>query len=411
MFLRSLGRALRIFGARIGFARPTLSHHSCLSTKPPLFTLDLDLSEPEFKKPEPKTEKHHDLSDILADIEFENTDNDSSELDRIFADLAKGNDNDLSSNSEYSPVTLDQTDEDISERDSDNLDIISEEKKLFENIFDTYAGSKAPSSNKLEEEVLWNLQESFTKTSRPAVIREAHHDPLSARVVKKCLERAKTAVQPTLDLILSKTKQAEVVALLNLMLDRYEERDFDESSFYMHKLNNESTDEFLERTQGLFDQAQAACEADPSKPFLHEYTMPVIFNHILREVSTRFYNGQLAISLFNSVKKDLNLYAFMVNQDTYNELLKVYWIYMGKSSLCEIELLVVEMMNNGFRGNLSTFTILREVIGEYHAMRMGKSLYNPGGAPIWSLEDEKRASNLGQKLRDLGKYLRNSGRT
>lgn len=413
MFLKSVLRTISLLRpvARTYLGPNLLGGFRFNSSKSSIFTLDLNLASTEgndLAKNENENNKKDDLSDILADMVFEPSGSESSELDRIFADLAKGT-NVLTSD-EYNSVTLDQTDEDIFEQESKKSDIINEEKRLFENIFDTYVRKdrETPSSNKLESEVLWNLQQSFTNNNRHWEEKPVSHEPLPTLAIKKCLEKAKIALKPTLDQLLAMEKQLDLVLFLTSVLDRYNLKDYDELSFYMHKLNYESTEEFLARMEELFSHANAACELDPFKPYLHEHTMPVIFNHILRLLSNKFYNGQLALSLFNSIKKDLNLYTIMCNQDTYNEMLKVYWIYMGKSSLCEIELLIVEMMNNGFRGDLATFTILKEVVGEYHTMRMGKSLYNPGGVPIWSLEDEKRATKLGEKLRELGKYLRQS---
>lgn len=397
---------------RVGLNLPTNCRF--LSSKPPIFTLDLDLNDPNLKsnqsEPSPPQEeaKKDDLSDILADIVFEPEGSESSELDRIFADLAKGSGTE--NDNHYTNVTLDQTDEDVFEQESKQSEIIGEEKRLFEDIFDTYARNdrETQSSSKLEEEVLWNLQQSFAKPSREAENMPYFHQKLSALVIRKCLESAKTAMHPTLDYLASLNKQLELVEFLSETLARYDAKDYNKESFYMHKLNNELTEAFEARTNEVFETANQRSIASPVEPYLNEYTLPVMFNHILRLLSTKFYNGQLALSLFNSMKKDINLYTIMCNQETYNEMLKVYWIYMGKSSLCEIELLMVEMTTNGFKGDLTTFIILKEIMGEYHTMRMGKTLYNPGGAPIWSLEDEKRATKMGEKLRELGKYLRKS---
>lgn len=414
MFSRSHVWASRILqpAARVHVGQTLQGAFRSFATKPPIFTFDLDLNQAsqtsEQPAPSERKPRKDGLSDILADIVFEPSGSESSELDRIFADLAKGPGGETDHH--YTNVTLDQTDEDVFEQESKKSDIIREEKRLFEDIFESYAANdrETPKSTKLEDEVLWNLQQSFAKPSRKPAEQPFFTQTLSALVVKKCSDSAKVAIQPTLDLLLAMEKQLQLVQFLAGVLDRYDAKDFDEESFYMHKLSSESTEEFEVRAEKLFEEAHNRSVADPLQPYLHEYTLPAMFNHIVRLLSNKFYNGQLALSLFNSVKKDIHLYTIMCNQDTYNEMLKVYWIYMGKSSLCEIELLMVEMTTNGFRGDLTTFTILKEVMGEYHTMRMGKSLYNPGGTPIWSLEDEKRATKMGEKLRDLGKYLRKS---
>lgn len=408
MYSRNLiwGSRILLSAARVHVGHSIQGTFRFLSTKPHIFSFDLDPNESKLKEvsASENNTKKDDLSDILADIVFEPSGSETSELDRIFADLAKGPGGE--NVSQYTNVTLDQTDEDIFEQESKKSDI-GEEKRLFDDIFETFARNDAtkPTSTKLEDDVLWNLQQSFAKSSstedKPFV-----HQKLSSLVVKKCMDKARWAIQPTLNHLLSLEKQLQLVQFLAGVLDRYDAKDYDEENFYMHKLGSESNEEFEARAEELFQKAHNVSVAEPLKPYLHGYTLPEMFNHILRLLSNKFYNGQLALSLFNSVKKDIRLYTIMCNQDTYNEMLKVYWIYMGKSSLCEIELLMVEMTTNGFKGDLTTFTILKEVMGEYHTMRMGKSLYNPGGVPIWSLEDEKRASKMGDKLRDLGKYLR-----
>lgn len=381
-----------------------------------MFTLDMDLAalpndtehtnKAEETSPDTKQNETDDLSDILSDFEFEPQGTESSELDRIFADLAKGPKVEHTEDG-FSRVTLDKTDEEVGQG---NPDIINEEKRLFENIFDTYAREEREplNSSKLESEVLWNLQQSFTNPGRKVHERPVVHERLSQNAIRKCLDKAKAAIGPTLDHISSLSTQGEVVQFLQDVLHRYDAKEYDEESFYLHKHNLESMSRFMARADKQFQKAEEVLAQTPQQPYLHEYVMPVVFNHAVKLLSNKFYNGQLALSLFNSLKKDLNLYTVMCNQDTYNEMLKVYWVFMGRSSLCEIELLFVEMTNNGFQGDMTTFAILKELLGDYHTMRMGKSLYNPGGEPIWSLEDEKRATKLGEKLRVLAKHLRNT---
>lgn len=347
-----------------------------------------------------------DLSDILADMSFEpSQSSEASELDRIFSDLAKGSG---SADEEYRPVSVDNPEEEMQHSVITEGDIIDEEKRLFESIFETYTQKEreSPNPKNLEAEVLWNLLQSFTKTNKGPQGKVISQELVSAPEIRQLLDEAKSSIEPTIELILEMKKPLELVLFLSSVFERYVAHDYDDSTFYLQKKKNESHDNFQKRANLVFQQILQACLKDPANPVLHEYTLPVIFNHIIRLLMVKFYNGKLALSLFNSLKEDISLYTIMCNQDTYNEMIKVYWIFMGKSSLCEIELLFVEMMNNGFRGNMATFAILKLILGEYHTMKMGKSLYNPGGLPVWSFEDERRATKLGEKLRDLSRHLR-----
>lgn len=49
-----------------------------------------------------------------------------------------------------------------------------------------------------------------------------------------------------------------------------------------------------------------------------------------------------------------------------------------------------------------TFNTLKQIIIDYHSMKMGKLEVNKStGLPIWSKEDDKRINNLERNLRYL----------
>lgn len=349
------------------------------------------------------------LDDIFADLVFENQAG-SNELDKVFQDITD--------NSKYDhslPINLDKTTEDhlFPPRESHKSKLVSmlEEQNLFQNIFETYAQKESAEvrDDKLENQVLRNLQESFNASgasSANSTKRTFKYDQLDQPAMKEILDSMAAALTPTLEVLDGFTKKLEVIQFATRIFERYHLLNNNIDTFYLHKKKSETAAEFKERCNASCKEVEKYCASKPDEPVLNVYTMPLIFNRVLRVLNTKLYDGQLALTLFHAIKKDINLYTVVCNQETYNEILKTYWVYMGKASLCEVELVFLEMTNNGFAGDLATFSIIKEILASYHTMRIGKSLYNPGGMPIWSQEDERRAKNLGAKLRKLGNSLR-----
>ncbi|OBA22788.1 hypothetical protein METBIDRAFT_37446, partial [Metschnikowia bicuspidata var. bicuspidata NRRL YB-4993] len=286
---------------------------------------------------------------------------------------------------------------------------VADEKDLFEKIFATYAQSEASSTaaDIVQRRVLANLQDSVR-----APAAAADHVPvalaterLSGREQGVAERKTVEALAPTLEYIDQMTTREAVVGFTRRVLEGCVAGVAQRRDFHLHKAKGETSKAFLTRHARLSRQVRAQSEASPGAPVLNAFTVPVLFNHVLRAVAARLHDGALALSLFNRVKTDLRLYSVVCNQATYNEMLKVHWVFFGKRSLCEIELLVVEMQNNGFAGDGQTFVVLLKILAAYHAMKAGRSSFSPGGLPVWAHEDDKRVRNLAAKLQVLGKLL------
>lgn len=283
-----------------------------------------------------------------------------------------------------------------------NSDVIREERSLFEKIFENYSQSDNAdrSAERVHESVLTSLQDSFPENHAKSSQGRVSQDEKS-----EANDIYTTALEPTVSHItnLATREQLAGFALNFFKLASSQNREAPE--FYLRKRKGETFKEYDARKQKALGEIEARCKEDPSRPMLNAFTMPIIFNLLIKAASEIHHDGALALTLFNASKEDLGLYTVLCNQKTYNEMIKVHWIHFGKASLCEVELLVVEMMNSGFMGDRFTFAILKEVLATYHLMRMGKTKYNPGGIPIWLKEDEQRARNLNGKLKIMSQNL------
>lgn len=410
MFLRA-ARGARVARVRFLAARPPL--------RKDLFSFDLDVERLVKSQDAPPQDFSHAADSAVpsgphaaasfADRPAECADKDL--LDDIFADLVAPDpsSNELdrlfeSASTEAKSIDLDRSTETLLEEQSPPP---LEEQRLFQKIFDTYSQSPlaADRNDKLQELVLFNLQQSFVTSGAPPPT--AKHDPLPHSATKETLDNVQTALAPTLDFLGACSSKVELLAFLRNTVSKYMAMPRDNDKFYIYKAKSERMPAYKARCERLCHDIERQSAADPRDPVLNVLTMPILFNCVLRVLSTKMYDGQLALTLFNTLKENIDLYTVVCNQQTYNEIMKIYWVYMGKASLCEVELVFVEMQNNGFVGDLATFSILKEILASYHSMRMGNTVYNPSGAPIWCQEDERRARNLGNKLRVLGNALRN----
>lgn len=296
-------------------------------------------------------------------------------------------------------------------------DIIEDERDLFKEMFAKYSKYEdlvEERHSDLPNQVLSTLQDSYLQPNTQAQKRKSFSNDLNFKQTdsqkldaQKELEvQVAESLKATTDYISSLQTRAQIMDFYKIMMSRYENGDYDRDTFYLRKQRNESNFEFTERQKLVFQTIETAAVEQPETPMLTSQTMPILFNHLLQTVCSKFYDGGLALTLFNCAKRDISTYAILCNQTTYNEMLKVYWVFFGKGFLYEVELILVEMMNNGFKGDLQTFAILKEILTTYHTMRTGQTVYNPCGMPIWSEENDRRAWNLGEKLRKIGSQFR-----
>ena len=323
-----------------------------------------------------------------------------------------------SNTEEYRAVNVDRSDEnvfdlntlDLSKQIQADKKTIEEEKQLFKDVFQTYS---RPQNEEGRNKILLSLKDAVNATSTSE--RHALDDnketskikDISADLKQELFAKVKEALMPTLQYIHNSPDHRSSSFLVSYLKDsiirvwigNMEIAKNDKAVFEQMYLS-----EFLamlpnseEKRNSFIHDIFASSQESPSVPILNVLTLPILFNEILHKIAMRYYDCQLALSLFNLLKRDINLYTVFCNQQTYNEILMLEWLYYGKNNLYGIEMTFVEMLNNGFTGDIETFNLLKQVIIDYYNLKMGKS-FNRSKLPIWTKEDDKRAENLERKL-------------
>lgn len=394
---------------------PYLDENSSENDKPNLFE-DL-VNEAQASQ----QDKADDYNDIFKDIAINSDEvpaESMSELEKIFADTSLGENTkaellakDEGDHPDEAVMNIDLTDEEAvhDKKTAEDLAIIQKEKELFMNIFNTYSQKDTQKSRKhSHSHILWNLREAMSSTRSKIdlhvsrAMRPSVGGRLTQDTIEKMFQQFDSSLESTYTYLLTLELKEGYLDFLREIFRRFNERDTILKDFFLTMKKNESLLEFTKRYGELSAQVRRHSEESPSAPLLNAYTMPLLFNHIMTTFSTKFYDGVLALTIVNLLKKDLRLYSVVCNQETFNEILKLYWVYYGKLSLQEIELTYMEMRNNGFMGNLRTFRILREIIIRYHALKLGKS-----GMRFWLREDDTRVKRLEKKLKLLSEQLKN----
>lgn len=325
-------------------------------------------------------------------------------------------------------IDIDKNDEntyeldDISKEDARKNKFINEERNLLQNIFNTYITE--PEHKNIEDEVLWNMQDSLKNTKRQVDqalrVNKTNFHLLSKGLKRQIFEFMELALQPVYTHIDTnlKTPASQIDFLRSLLNTWYEIHGTDTNEELSDQVLNELylnslfvDKEFDHRHSQILNDNKESIEQNASSPKVNVITLPLIFNKILHNLSYNFYNGQLTINLFNFIKQDLELYAIMVNQQTYNEILRTYWTYFGKSNLYGIEMIFTEMRNNGFEGDLMTVNIVKQILIDYYNLKLGKNdnphleLNSDIKVPIWTIEDDARANNLQRQIQHLASSL------
>lgn len=330
---------------------------------------------------------------------------------------------------EFNLIDVDKNDEnifDISFLDGDKnrnneKKVIEEEKELFQNIFNSYI---RPSDQDEQSQLLQNLRNSvnISKNQIDDILKSSTSNRykltnVSGRLKDELFSKASDALKPTIDYLQMSpdlNSSALLTQYLRTVFQNWFEiirRSKDDKSIlediYLDKLLRRTT-KFGDKHSKFIDFISTQSIENPSNPPLNVFTLPIIFNAVLNTVTMKYHDGQLAMTLFNFLKKDINLYTVCCNQQTYNEILRAQWLFYGKSNLYGIEIIYIEMLNNGFSGDLKTFNILKQIIIDYHSLKMGQSSLNCSKLPIWSKEDDKRIENLERKLTTLANILKRS---
>ncbi|CUM68396.1 uncharacterized protein PRCAT00006119001 [Priceomyces carsonii] len=306
-----------------------------------------------------------------------------------------------SSNKEVSTYNKEDTDKGrFTDKPSDK-NIVEEERRLFQNIFESYMKPLEQDNSKNQ---FFKLKDTVKITDR-AIEKlvdtnqrnKYDLDSVSSDLKKDLFNKSKAALGPSIDYVGKIDSIDELFGFLRRIFKdwRKEEDKHDIQLLLEENNNNRFTNEIAARS-----------ESQPDLPILNAFTLPIIFNKVLHDLSFKFKDGQAALTLFNLLKKDINLYTIVCNQQTYNEILRTQWIYTGKSNLYAIEMTYIEMLNNGFTGDKVTFNILKSIILDYYNLKMANSNLNKvSRLPIWTGEDDKRVRNLEGKLENLARNL------
>lgn len=246
---------------------------------------------------------------------------------------------------------------------------IEKEKQLFERILDSYAQKHTEQTRlqRVHDEMLTNFQQSLFANEKPK------KQPLG-------FDRVAHGLAPTFEYADLIELKLELLNFVRGFLLRTSPNE----AFYLHRGEQELKSEHEARLSDMSSHVRRCSEQDPPNFVVNAYTLPLVFNRCLN-AATRLRDGQLALSIFNSVKKDLGLYSVACNQQTHNSVLRIIWEYHGKRSLYEVEMAFTEMVNSGFEGDMKTHDIVMEIVAGYKGLQR---------AGVWAREDDKRVVNL-----------------
>lgn len=359
-----------------------------------------------------------ELGQLLASLNLQNDDDVQDEVLSFDIDPSSLKQKSESNAEEYRAVNVDRSDEnvfdlnalDLSKQIQIDKKTVEEEKQLFKDVFQTYS---APQTEAGRNKILLSLKDAVDATSTS--VRHALDDKqetskikdISADLKQKLFAKVKDALLPTLEYIRNSPDLSSSSLLVSYLKDSIlrvwignmeiakNDKNFFEDMYLSQFLAMLPSSE--EKRNSFIKDIFTSSQKTPSVPMLNVLTLPVLFNEIIHKIAMRYYDCQLALSLFNLLKRDINLYTVFCNQQTYNEILRLQWLYYGKNNLYGIEMTFVEMLNNGFTGDIETFNLLKQVIIDYYNLKMGKS-FNRSRLPIWTKEDDKRAENLERKL-------------
>lgn len=281
---------------------------------------------------------------------------------------------------------------------------ISEERQTFMDIFNTYMEKSSDD----DADLLANLDGTKLNDNKIVdLILQYTRGEKSAEQAEELFRKTKESLEPTIDYI-SNIGTEQLLEYFDQIVINWKELSVSspETVFLRELLSRPNGD--LNTTQltiDLMNRIKDKSIIDATKPELNVFTLPIIFNTVIKTFALKYQEPQVALSLYNSMKSDVNFFTMCCNQQTYNEVIKIIWIFQGKSSLFGLEKIVLEMINNGFTGDLTTFNILKQALVDYYNIKMGVRNGERGHRSMWTQEDDKRAQNIEKKLREMGKKL------
>lgn len=299
-----------------------------------------------------------------------------------------------------------------------NPEIVKDVKQTFLEIFEEYLNPMTI-KNQRHQDALSGISDSVYEAQQNMENLQSSRKAralanMSSGLRHELFERTKDSLAPTLQYISEIPTSSGLAQYFSQIVDSWKQKSQrvllkHTEDIYLTRLLSGSPklgDAQLGRAhEQWLESMHLESKSLPSMPELNVITLPTIFNWIIKNASFRLCDGQLSMSLFNLVKRDLATYTIMCNQETYNEVLRTLWIYNGKSSLFNVEMTFTEMRNNGFTGDVVTFNILKQIIVDYHNMKQGKIGGRNLGTPIWSKEESQRIQYLERQLHALAKRI------
>lgn len=295
-------------------------------------------------------------------------------------------------------------------------DIIDEEKKLFGKVFQTYLKDESNNTDKAKRiEYYSSIKKSkedidnlinLTSTERK---KSVSFDSVSTQFKQQFFDRTKLAIKPTLNYIDHLRSVEAKLEFLNTIIARFQSQiktPQGQNEIFLGKQLRKNSKNFTAKHETLIDSMSQNSLELPDSPVLNVFTIPLIFNKTLHSLSFQNYQGTLATSLYNLLKKDVNLYTVFINQQTFNEILRISWIFNGKLNLHGVEMIFLEMVNNGFTGDIMTYKIIKQVLLDYCRLRIGNYSGSANkDVPIWTEDDNKRFKKLVGKTHQLANEL------
>ena len=160
--------------------------------------------------------------------------------------------------------------------------------------------------------------------------------------------------------------------------------------FVQHLFRPTDNNRWLDVHEEYVNNVEVQSRLSPENPICDVITLPIIFNEIIDCLAFKFNQGQLAMSLFDLIEKDFTFHTIAVNQQTYNLILRLVWVYYGNTNLNQFHKRYHRMNSLGFTGDVKTLNILKTVYNEYDRLKNGKLIFNNSNNAIYTPEDNMR---------------------
>ncbi|CAK9436070.1 uncharacterized protein LODBEIA_P06280 [Lodderomyces beijingensis] len=261
----------------------------------------------------------------------------------------------------------------------------------------------------------WNWRRKSAKPASPSFRSRVTIQSIDSELRDQLNSKCHDALRPTLDIFSSMPTAVEVyqfymelVGGLHDQLNSKSSKLVKNDIYLKDTLDEVSRSEWTSKYTELIDAISSKSNQNARSPLMNLLSFPIITNHVLKILGSRFFQAELAMTIFNLLKSDLHLHTISCNQSTYNQILTILWIYYGNVDLMEFEKTYQEMKLLGFRGDFATYNILRVAIDEYGGLRWGISKFNDSGSRVMTREDNARVAYLKNEVEALKSELKNS---